>query len=51
MPTISVSSTRKAIMYSFTRRFTESQLASTQSGVSRVDSRTNIMEMPSTPMW
>ncbi len=38
-------------MYSLTREVIASQLASTQSGVSRVESSTNIIEMPSTPMW
>ena len=51
MPTISVSSTRKAIMYSLTRVWIASQLARMQIGVSRVDSSTNNIEMPSTPMW
>jgi hypothetical protein len=51
MPTIRVSSARKAIMYSLTRTLIESQLPITQSGVSRVDSKTKGMEMPSTPMW
>ena len=49
MPTIMVSSTRKATMYSFTRFSTAPKLDSTQSGVRKVDSRTNSSEMPSTP--
>ena len=36
-------------MYSLTRSVMLSQLASTQIGVSNVDSRTNNIEMPSTP--
>ncbi len=51
MPTIRVSSTRKAIMYSLTRVRIAVQLAPTQIGVSSVDSSTNRIEMPSTPMW
>ena len=50
MPTIIVSSTRKAIMYSRTRTWIASQLARMQSGVSTVESRTKRTEMPSTPM-
>ena len=50
MPTIMVSMTRKAIMYSFTRSVIDSQLASTQIGVSSVVSSTKNNEMPSTPM-
>jgi hypothetical protein len=49
-PTISVSITRKAIMYSFTRCSTECQ-EPTQTRVSRVLSSTNQSEMPSTPRW
>jgi hypothetical protein len=49
MPTIRVSRTRKAIMYSLTRLWIDSQLARMQIGVSRVDSSTNHIEMPSTP--
>ena len=45
-----VSSTRNAIMYSLTRVSIASQLARMQIGVSRVESSTNGMEMPSTPM-
>ena len=37
-------------MYSFTRTSIASQLASTQIGVSRVDSSTKNSEMPSTPI-
>ena len=51
MPTMKVSRTRKATMYSLTRVCTASQLASTQIGVSSVDSRTKNSEMPSMPMW
>ena len=51
MPTMKVSSTRKAIMYSLTRTRTASQLDRMQIGVSRVDSRTKNSEMPSMPMW
>ena len=36
-------------MNSFTRTLIASQLAITQSGVSRVDNSTKGMEMPSTP--
>ena len=50
MPTIMVSSTRNAIMYSRTRVVMASQLARIQTGTSAVDSRTNRTEMPSTPM-
>ena len=50
MPTIIVSRTRKAIMYSVTWACTIVQLASTQSTVSRVDSSTKNSEMPSIPM-
>ena len=38
-------------MYSFTRVLTDSQLARMQIGVSRVDSSTKNIEMPSTPIW
>ncbi len=51
MPTIIVSRTRKAIMYSFTFSCIAFQLARMQIGVSNVDSRTKKTEMPSTPMW
>ncbi len=51
MPTISVSSARKAIMYSLTRCVTEIQLETMQIGVRKVDSRTKKSEMPSMPMW
>ena len=51
MPTIIVSITRNAIMYSLTRSVMVSQLASKQIGVNRVVSRTKNMEMPSTPTW
>ena len=37
-------------MYSLTRVWIAAQLASTQIGMSKVDSSTNSMEMPSTPM-
>ena len=50
MPTISVSSTRNAIMYSRTRVWIDFQLATMQTGVSAVESRTNSTEIPSTPM-
>ena len=50
MPTIMVSSTRKAIMYSRTRVVIASQDARMQIGVSAVESRTKRTEMPSTPM-
>ena len=50
MPTIIVSSTRNAIMYSRTRSLIASQLARMQIGVSTVDSSTNSTEMPSTPI-
>jgi len=51
MPTISVSRTRKVIMYSRTRLVIACQLAMTQSSVRKVDSRTKKSEMPSTPIW
>ena len=51
MPTMKVSSTRNAIMYSLTRVWTASQLESTQIGVNKVDSSTKNSEMPSMPMW
>ena len=51
MPTISVSSTRNAIMYSLTRSCTDCQLAMMQIGISAVVRITNGSEMPSTPMW
>jgi hypothetical protein len=51
MPTIRVSSARKAIMYSLTRTLIASQLAITQIGVNNVVSKTKGMEMPSTPTW
>ena len=38
-------------MYSLTRVWIASQLASTQSGVRKVDRITNSIEMPSTPRW
>ena len=44
-----VSSTRKAIMYSFTR-CSMAQLARMQMGINSAVSTTNGMEMPSTPM-
>ena len=50
MPTIKVSRTRKAIMYSLTRTLIASQLARMQIGVSRVERSTKSMEMPSTPI-
>ena len=50
-PIISVSSTRKAIMYSFTRAVMATQLARMQSGMRKVVSSTNGMEMPSMPIW
>ena len=50
MPIISVSSTRKAIIYSFTRSLTEVQLATTQIGVRNADSTTKNSEMPSIPI-
>lgn len=49
MPTMKVSSTRNAIMYSLTRTLIDSQLARMQIGVSRVDSSTKNSEMPSMP--
>ena len=51
MPTIIVSSTRNAIMYSRTRAVMASQEARTQMGVSAVESRTKSTDTPSTPMW
>ena len=51
MPTISVSSTRNAIMYSFTRVSIDVQLARMQNGIRKVVRMTNGSEMPSTPMW
>ena len=51
MPTMRVSSTRKAIMYSLTRLWIAVQLEMMHSGVNKVDSRTKSTEMPSTPMW
>ena len=50
-PIISVSSTRKAIIYSFTRVEIATQLARMQSGMRNVVSRTKGSEMPSTPIW
>ena len=50
-PIISVSSSRKAIMYSLTRFSIDSQLARMQSGIRKVVRMTNSIEMPSTPMW
>ena len=50
MPTIIVSRTRKAIMYSFTRLVIAVQLATTQIGVRMVDNSTKNSEMPSIPM-
>jgi hypothetical protein len=51
MPTIIVSSTRKATMYSRTREVIASQEARMQMGVSAVESSTKSTETPSTPMW
>ena len=51
MPTIIVSRTRKAIMYSLTWLCTFVQLATMHSTVNRVDSSTKNSEMPSMPMW
>ena len=51
MPTISVSSTRNAIMYSLTRFSIAVHEARMQIGVRKVDSSTKNIEMPSTPMW
>ena len=51
VPTIKVSMTRNAIMYSLTRLLIASQLASTQIGVKKVESNTKNSEMPSIPMW
>ena len=50
MPTIKVSRTRKAIMYSFTRTCTASHADRMQIGVSKVDNNTKNSEMPSTPI-
>ncbi len=50
MPTISVSRTRKVIMYSRTRTAIACQLARMQSTVRKVESRTKKSEMPSMPM-
>ena len=50
VPIISVSSTRNAIMYSRTSRWTDSQLAMMQIGMSPVVRITNGSDMPSTPM-
>jgi NADH-quinone oxidoreductase subunit M len=41
----------KAIMYSLTRSWMETQLASTHSGIRNVVRITNSIEMPSTPIW
>ena len=49
-PIIRVSSTRKAIMYSATRRLIDFQLARIASGMRKVVSSTNRIESPSTPM-
>jgi hypothetical protein len=51
VPTSIVSITRNAIMYSLTRMVMLSQLARMQIGISKLDSSTNGIEMPSTPMW
>ena len=48
-PTISVSSTRKAIMYSFTRVWIGVHEATMQIGIRKVVSSTNGIETPSTP--
>ena len=48
---MSVSSTRNAIMYSFTRFWIDDQFARMQSGISAVVRITKGSEMPSTPMW
>ena len=45
----SVSSTRKAIIYSTTRVSTDFQLARMQIGIRKAVSRTNRTEIPSTP--
>ena len=50
MPTIIVSSTKKAIIYSRTRTLIDRQLARIDSGVRKVDSSTKGIEIPSTPM-
>jgi hypothetical protein len=51
-PTIIVSRTRKAIMYSLTRRWIESQLAMMQIGmIAKVVRMISGSEMPSTPIW
>ena len=49
MPTIMVSITRKAIMYSRTRSVIDSQLARMQTGIKNVVNSTKNIEMPSTP--
>ena len=49
-PIISVSSTRKAIMYSLTRSSIDCQLARMHSGMRNAVSTTNSTEMPSTPI-
>ncbi len=49
MPTIRVSRTRKANIYSFTRFSTASQLDRMQIGVNKVDSSTKNSEIPSIP--
>ena len=49
-PSISVSSTRNAIMYSLTRFSIDTQLARMQSGIRNVVRMTNSIEMPSTPI-
>ena len=51
MPTMNVSSTRNATMYSLTRAVIEIQLATTQMGVRKVDNSTKNSEMPSMPRW
>ena len=48
-PIISVSSSKNAIMYSGTRRLTDSQLARMQNGIRNAVSTKNSTEMPSTP--
>ena len=49
-PIISVSSTRKATMYSFTRVSMESHEAAMQKGIRKAVSTTKGKEMPSTPI-
>ena len=50
VPTISVSSTRKATKYSTTRSLMELQLARMQIGIRKVVSSTSSTLIPSTPI-